>query len=317
MELAGPEKLHKLVDTLSQVILGKEDVIKRMVVGLASGGHILFEDVPGVGKTTLIKALAKAIGCNFRRIQCTPDLLPSDITGVTVYNSKTGQWDFQKGPLFTQILLVDEINRTSPKTQSALLEGMEEKQVTLDGTTYYLEEPFLVLATQNPQEYEGTFPLPESQLDRFTMKLTLGYPPMQDEVRFLATGIRRQAWLDVEQVMDPADFLAVQKEIELVHVAHNLLEYAAALSNATRVHAKVELGISPRGTLHLVKCAMAMAYASNRDYVLPDDIQQVLFSVYKQRLVLDAKVFFEEVTAEAILKEVLARVRVPGNNGNR
>jgi MoxR-like ATPase len=317
MELSGPEKLHILMQTLSRAILGKEDIIKKMVIGLAAGAHILFEDVPGVGKTTLIKGLAKAIGCDFRRIQCTPDLLPSDITGVALYNMKTGKWDFQKGPLFTQILLMDEINRTSPKTQSALLEAMEEKQVTVDGRTYYLPEPFFVLATQNPQEYEGTFPLPESQLDRFTMKLTLGYPPKKEEVRFLATGIRRKTLEDVEQVMEPSEFLAVQKEIEQVYVENNLLEYAAELSIATRVHEKVELGISPRGTLHLVKCAMAMAYASNRDYVLPDDIQQVLFPVYEQRLVLDRSVYFEEVTAGTILKEILSQVRVPGNTGGR
>jgi len=270
-----------------------------------------------VGKTTLVKGLAIAIGCDFRRVQCTPDLLPTDITGVAIYNRKSGQWDFQKGPLFTQILLVDEINRTSPKTQSALLEAMEEKQVTADGTTYNLGEPFIVLATQNPLEYEGTFPLPESQLDRFAMKLSLGYPPKKEEVRFLGIGLRKNTWEYVEQVMDPQEFIKIQKEIEQVYVQENLLEYATELSIATRTHEKIELGISPRGTLHLVKCAMVKAYSANRDYVLPDDIQQQLLPVYGHRLVLDRSSFLEEIDAKMILTEILARVQVPGNKGGR
>ena len=315
--ISGPQKLQRLMQILSRAILGKDEIIEQLVTGIAAGGHILFEDIPGVGKTTLVKGLAIAIGCDFCRVQCTPDLLPTDITGVAIYNRKSGQWDFQKGPLFTQILLVDEINRTSPKTQSALLEAMEEKQVTADGTTYNLGEPFIVLATQNPLEYEGTFPLPESQLDRFAMKLSLGYPPKKEEVRFLGIGLRKNTWEYVEQVMDPQEFIKIQKEIEQVYVQENLLEYATELSIATRTHEKIELGISPRGTLHLVKCAMVKAYSANRDYVLPDDIQQQLLPVYGHRLVLDRSSFLEEIDAKMILTEILARVQVPGNKGGR
>lgn len=314
---SGPQKLQRLMQILSRAILGKDEIIEQLVTGIAAGGHILFEDIPGVGKTTLVKGLAIATGCDFRRVQCTPDLLPTDITGVAIYNRKSGQWDFQKGPLFTQILLVDEINRTSPKTQSALLEAMEEKQVTADGTTYNLQEPFIVLATQNPLEYEGTFPLPESQLDRFTMKLSLGYPPKKEEVKFLGIGLRKNTWEYVEQVMDPQEFIKIQKEIEQVYVHENLLEYAAELSIATREHEKIELGISPRGTLHLVKCAMVKAYSANRDYVLPDDIQQLLLPVYAHRLVLERSSFLEEIDAKMILQEIRARVQVPGNKGGR
>lgn len=314
---AGSEKLQNLTHTLSRVILGKEEVIKQLVIGLSSGGHILFEDVPGVGKTTLVKGLARAIGCDFRRIQCTPDLLPTDVTGVAVYNEKWGRWDFQKGPVFTQVLLVDEINRTTPKTQSALLEAMEEKQVTVDGTTYPLQEPFFVLATQNPLEYEGTFPLPESQLDRFTMKLTLGYPPKEEEIRLLHEGVHQKTWEFAEQVLSPEEYVKIQKEIEEVHVAENLLEYAADLSAATRVHEKIELGASPRATLHLVRCAMVNAYLTNRNYVLPDDIQQIFFSVYGHRLVVDRSMFWESVDIKGILQEIVSQVPVPGRTGRR
>lgn len=314
---AGSEKLQNLAHTLSRVILGKEEVIKQLVIGLSSGGHILFEDVPGVGKTTLVKGLARAIGCDFRRIQCTPDLLPTDVTGVAVYNEKLGRWDFQRGPVFTQVLLVDEINRTTPKTQSALLEAMEEKQVTVDGTTYPLQEPFFVLATQNPLEYEGTFPLPESQLDRFIMKLTLGYPPKEEEIRLLHEGVHQKTWEFAEQVLTPEEYVKIQKEIEEVHVAENLLEYAADLSAATRVHEKIELGASPRATLHLVRCAMVNAYLANRDYVLPDDLQQILFSVYGHRLVVDRSMFWESVDIKGILQEIVSQVPVPGRTGRR
>ncbi len=314
---SGPEKLHHLSLNLSRVIYGKEEAVAHLITGLSAAGHILFEDVPGVGKTTLVKGLARSIGCDFRRIQCTPDLLPTDITGVAIYNEKWGRWDFQKGPLFTQVLLVDEINRTTPKTQSALLEAMEERQVTVDGTTYTLPDPFFVLATQNPQDYEGTFPLPESQLDRFMMKLSLGYPPREEEVRLLNRGIREKTWEHAEQVMQPGEFLAIQKEIEQVHVSGSLLEYATDLSAATRSHEKIELGVSPRGTLHLIKCAMVRAYLSNRDYVLPDDIQLVLYPVYEHRLVMDRGTFWEETDAKAVLQDILARVSVPGNTGRR
>ncbi len=315
--VSGPRKLQNLIEMLSRAVLGKEDVIKQLVVGLAAGGHILFEDVPGVGKTTLVKGLARSLGCDFRRIQCTPDLLPTDITGIPIYNMKSGLWNFQKGPIFTQVLLVDEINRTSPKTQSALLEAMEEKQVTIDGTTYPLAEPFFVLATQNPLEHEGTYPLPESQMDRFTMKLSLGYPSREEEVRLLQKGIHKKTWEYVEQVMETGELLNIQKEIEQVHVENNLLEYAAELSRATRVHENIALGISPRGTIHLVQCAMVHAYISNRDFVLPDDLQEVLRPVFMHRLVMERSSIFEEISLETLLEEMRSRVQVPGSTGSR
>ncbi len=315
--VSGPRKLIQLVDTLSRAILGKEEIIKQLVTGLSAGGHILFEDVPGVGKTTLVKALAKATGCVFKRIQCTPDLLPTDISGVSVYNHQSGEWNFQKGPVFTQVLLADEINRTSPKTQSALLEAMQEKQVTVDGITFELDETFLVIATQNPHEYEGTFPLPESQLDRFTMRLSLGYPPPDSEIKLLRN-ISQDNPLDrVEQVIDPAELSAIRKEAGQVHVDDSLLDYVTRLSAATREHEKIALGVSPRGNLHLVRCARARAYAQNRDYVLPEDIQELFFPVYGHRVILNQAVFFEEENAKVILDEILARVRVPGNTGER
>lgn len=312
-----PQKLQNLVDALAGVILGKEEPIRQLVTGLAAGGHILFEDVPGVGKTTLVKALAKATGCLFRRIQCTPDLLPSDITGVSVYNHQTGEWTFQNGPVFTQILLADEINRTSPKTQSALLEAMQEKQVTADGITRALNEPFFVIATQNPLEYEGTFPLPESQLDRFTMRISLGYPPTEEEIMMLGDLSLNNRLEHLDQVLKPEDLLCIQKEVEQVHMEKSLLAYITALSSATRNHEKIGLGVSPRGSLHLTRCARARAYLARRDYVLPDDIQELLFPVFMHRIIINQGMFFEDVNIKTILNEILNRVRVPGNTGAR
>ncbi|ACB84034.1 AAA family ATPase [Natranaerobius thermophilus] len=309
------DKLENLIDSLSQAILGKREIIRQLVIGISSNGHILFEDVPGVGKTTLVKGLAKAIGFRFRRVQCTPDLLPADITGVTVYNNKTGEWDFQAGPIFTQILLADEINRTSPKTQSALLEAMEEQQVTVDGTTRYLTEPFFVLATQNPQEYEGTFPLPESQLDRFAMKLTLGYPPKHEEKSLLNKFTYYEPLNYVENIMNPEELLKIQREIEQVYVDDSILEYATELSRESREHQQIELGISPRGTLHLIKSAKATACLAGRNFVLPDDIQEMIYPVYSHRLVINQAALLERLENEEVIQDIINKVRVPGNTG--
>jgi len=284
---------------------------------LSAGGHILFEDVPGVGKTTLVKALARASGCAFSRIQCTPDLLPSDISGVSIFNHKTGEWSFKKGPVFTQILLADEINRTSPKTQSALLEAMQEKQVTADGITFKLDEPFMVIATQNPREYEGTFPLPESQLDRFMMRLSLGYPPVENEIDLLRDTPGEDLLERVEQVLDSEELLEIQRETGQVYISDSMLEYTTNLVSATRNHEKIALGISPRGSLHLIRCAKAWAYTQDRDYVLPDDVQELVLPVFGHRIILNQAVFFEEVNNESVLDEILNRVRVPGNIGER
>ncbi len=316
--LMDPEnKLNNLCETLSRAILGKGETIKKLVIGIAANGHILLEDVPGVGKTTLVKGLAKAIGCQFRRVQCTPDLLPADITGVAIYNQKTGEWDFQRGPVFTQILLADEINRTSPKTQSALLEAMEEQQVTVDGVTRELKDPFFVLATQNPQEYEGTFPLPESQLDRFTIKLSLGYPPRYEEKQLLDKFTNQDPLELVEEVMTPEELLQIQNMIQQTHVEDSLLEYVSNLADATRSHQHVSLGISPRGALHLVKCAKALAVISGRNYVLPDDIQSIVIPVFTHRLVMNQSALLESITKEGLLKELIAYTKVPGNLGGR
>ncbi len=284
---------------------------------MSAGGHILFEDVPGVGKTTLVKALARASGCAFSRIQCTPDLLPSDISGVSIFNHKTGEWSFKKGPVFTQILLADEINRTSPKTQSALLEAMQEKQVTADGITFKLDEPFMVIATQNPREYEGTFPLPESQLDRFMMRLSLGYPPVENEIDLLRDTPGEDLLERVEQVLDSEELLEIQRETGQVYISDSMLEYTTNLVSATRNHEKIALGISPRGSLHLIRCAKAWAYTQDRDYVLPDDVQELVLPVFGHRIILNQAVFFEEVNNESVLDEILNRVRVPGNIGER
>jgi len=273
--------------------------------------------VPGVGKTTLVKGLARATGCTFKRIQCTPDLLPTDISGVSIYNHKTGEWTFQEGPVFTQVLLADEINRTSPKTQSALLEAMQEKQVTADGITYTLDEPFLVVATQNPHEYEGTFPLPESQLDRFSMRLSLGYPPPDSEILFLKDIARDDLLERIEQVMTPDELVRIQEEAAAVHVDQSLLEYTTRLSVATREHDQVTLGISPRGSLHLIQCARARAYMQGREFVLPDDIQELIYPVYGHRIILNHAVLFEELSAKSILDEIVSSVQVPGNIGER
>ncbi len=284
---------------------------------MSAGGHILFEDVPGVGKTTLVKALARASGCVFSRIQCTPDLLPSDISGVSIFNHKTGEWSFKKGPVFTQILLADEINRTSPKTQSALLEAMQEKQVTADGITFKLDEPFMVIATQNPREYEGTFPLPESQLDRFMMRLSLGYPPVESEIALLRDTPGEDLLERVEQVLDSKELLEIQRETGQIYISDSILDYTTSLVSATRNHEKIALGISPRGSLHLIRCAKAWAYTQNRDYVLPDDVQELFLPVFGHRIILNQAVFFEEANNESVLDEILNRVRVPGNIGER
>jgi len=311
----GLEKINCLMNTLNGVILGKAEIIKQLTMALLANGHTIIEDVPGVGKTTLVKALARALGCEFRRIQCTHDLLPADITGITVYHNRTGNWTFQEGPVFSQILLVDEINRASPKTQSALLEAMQEMQVTVDGRTYSLPEPFLVIATQNPQEYEGIFPLPESQLDRFTMRITLGYPARRDEINLLQKKRPERIPEEIEPILKVEEMIQIQEEVEKVHTAESLLNYATALSNATRKHRQVILGISPRGTLHLLNCARACAYLGGRDYVIPDDIQEVFFLVFGHRLVVDRTTFLEDIDEKSILQEVLETVPVPGNTG--
>ncbi|HAE59958.1 MAG TPA: AAA family ATPase, partial [Anaerolineae bacterium] len=263
----------QVIENVEKVIIGKHDAIELIVVSLLCEGHVLLEDVPGSGKTMLARSMAVSLGNSFKRIQCTPDLLPNDITGVSIFNQKSGEFEFRAGPIFVNILLADEINRATPRTQSALLEAMQEQQVTVDGVTRELPRPFLVLATQNPVEYEGTFPLPEAQLDRFLMRLSLGYPSPQDERQILINLWREHPITKLESIVDGNEMPALQKLVWDVHVDETLQDYIVRLAAATRSHPDLALGISPRGSLALFKAAQALAAVRGRDHVLPDDIK--------------------------------------------
>ena len=306
-------KLPQLEASLGSVLRGKPDVIRLSVVCLLSRGHLLIEDVPGVGKTTLAHALARSIACGFQRIQCTSDMLPGDILGVTVYNAKTGEFEFKPGPIFTNLLLADEINRATPKTQSALLEAMNERQISIDGKTYPMAEPFLVIATQNPVEHHGTYPLPESQLDRFLMRLRIGYPDSSSEREILRN---HHSGLDapVEHVLSPAELLSVQEAVERISVDEALLDYMLAIVEDTRRHESLSLGVSPRAAQALYRATQALALMEGRDYVIPDDIKRLAGPVFAHRVVLNQRVSLSArsaETAERILDEILSRIEVP------
>ncbi len=302
---------RRVSESVAQVIVGKEDVIQLMLVALFTEGHILLEDVPGIGKTTLAKALSRSLGCSFRRIQFTPDLLPSDITGVSVYNQDTRQFEFRPGPLFAQVVLADEINRAGPRTQSALLEAMQERQVTVDGQTRLLERPFLVMATQNPIELEGTFPLPEAQLDRFLLRLKIGYP-QSDEERAILRRFRIDDPLETLQpVLDAKDALALSRVCRQVFVHEVIEEYIVALVRATRDSEDLALGASPRGSLALYQSSQALAALEGRGYVLPDDVQRLVVPVLAHRLIPGAKMRLRGESAEGVLSAVVERVPVP------
>ncbi|MSQ37824.1 MAG: MoxR family ATPase [Chloroflexi bacterium] len=273
-------------------------------------GHILIEDVPGTGKTVLAKSLARSLGCTFRRIQFTPDLLPSDVTGVAIYNQRTQEFEFRAGPVMSQIVLADEINRATPKTQSALLEAMDEHQVTVDGTTHHLPKPFLVFATQNPIEYEGTFPLPEAQLDRFFLRLQLGYPSLKEEVRILDAQRIAHPVDSLEQVMTEADLLEAQIIARDVHLAEGVKTYIVSVVSATRSHPDVYLGASPRGSLALARAAQAYAAIQGRDYVIPDDVKSLAGPALAHRLILQPQARLKELAATTVVAEVLASVPV-------
>lgn len=297
---------------IEQVIVGKHSEVRLAVVALLSRGHILLEDVPGVGKTVLAKALAQTLGCSFKRIQFTPDLLPSDVTGVSIYNQRTGQFEYRAGPVSAQVVLADEINRATPKTQSALLEAMEERQVTVDGATYPLPEPFIVMATQNPIEYEGTFPLPEAQLDRFLMRLRLGYPERQQEVLILESQQNEHPLESLTQVIDSADLLTAQADVRSVYVDRLISEYIVNITSATRSHPDVYLGASPRGSVGLYRAAQAYAGTEGRDYVTPDDVKRVAPAVLGHRLILSGAARMNRTEPAAVVDEVLGRTPVPG-----
>jgi MoxR-like ATPase len=272
---------------------------------------VLLEDVPGVGKTMMVRALAKSVNANFRRIQFTPDLLPSDVTGISIYNPKEMEFEFRPGPLMGNIILADEINRTSPKTQSALLEGMEEASVTIDGVTHRLQKPFFVMATQNPIEYEGTYPLPEAQLDRFLLKMKMGYPEVDEEIEVLNRAQKVPPIEDLYSVIDLEGLLALQKEIKEVYVDETIKRYIVDIVNQTRRYPGVYLGASPRGSIALMKAAQAYAFMYGRDYVLPDDIQYLAPFVLSHRIILKSEAKFEGITAEEIVNRVIMRIPVP------
>lgn len=296
---------------IGRVIVGKEETVTLALVALLSQGHLLLEDVPGIGKTTLAKALARSLGCEFRRIQFTPDLLPSDLTGLSVYNQKTQDFEFRPGPVLTQILLADEINRATPRTQSALLEAMQERQVTVDGNTILLPRPFFVMATQNPIELEGTFPLPEAQVDRFFMRLKLGYPSADEESLILKRYEQAEPLEDLQPVIDNVTLNAMQKDVQKVRVEDSIRDYVVAIARATRAHSSVELGVSPRGTLYLYHAAQAFAATEGRDYVLPDDVKYLTPFVLTHRLILGAQTRLRGRTTEDILKEIVEAVPAP------
>jgi MoxR-like ATPase len=303
--------VRRLVESVGTVIIGKEAEIEQCILTLLCRGHLLIEDVPGVGKTLMAKSLARATGCQFERVQFTPDLLPSDVTGVNVFNPQHATFEFREGPVFTQILLADEINRATPKTQSSLLEAMEERQVTIDGTTRRLPEPFLVLATENPVELAGTFPLPEAQVDRFLLKVNLGYLSLEEEVRMLDRFQSGSPLESLEPVTDATELQHCQAEVVGVHCDPTIKEYCVRLTQRTRQHPDVGLGASPRGSLGLLHAAQARAASGGRDYVLPDDVKALAPAVLTHRIVVRPNAELRGVTSSTVLTEVLDTEAVP------
>ena len=304
----------KVVDNIEKVIVGKRSAVELAVIGLLCQGHLLIEDVPGVGKTFLARSLARSLGCNFSRIQFTPDMLPSDVTGVSIYNQVSTQFEFRAGPIMAQIVLADEINRATPKTQASLLEAMEERQITVDGKTHSLPRPFLVLATQNPIEYEGTFPLPEAQLDRFLLRLRLGYPELDDEIDILERQQFMHPIADLQQVVSDAELIKAQEEIKGVYIAPPVKRYIVDLVRQTRQHPDVYLGASPRGSLALFRAGQARAIMLGRDYVLPDDIKALVKPALGHRVILGPAARLRDLNTDQVLDEVLNRVPVPGGD---
>jgi len=304
----------RIIENIEKVIIGKHSTIELAVAGLLCQGHLLIEDVPGVGKTMLARTLAKSLGCSFSRIQFTPDMLPSDVTGVSIFNQVSHEFEFRPGPVMSQIVLADEINRATPKTQASLLEAMEERQVTVDGVTHYLVKPFLVLATQNPIEYEGTFPLPEAQVDRFLLRLRLGYPSAENEIRVLESQQFRHPIENVQQVVSVEDLLDAQDAIREIHVSPELKRYIVDIITHTREHPEVYLGASPRGSLALFRTAQAKAAIEGRDYVLPDDIKVLAIPTLAHRVILGPGARLRDLTTTQIVEEILGTLPVPGGD---
>ncbi len=306
------ETCRRIHTELGKVIVGKELALRKILLGMLTNSHILIEDYPGLAKTLIANSLAATTQCKFSRVQFTPDLLPADITGTYIYNQKTGDFELRKGPIFTNILLADEINRSPPKTQSALLEAMQERQVTLDGRSHKIESPFLVLATQNPIEFEGVYQLPEAQLDRFIMRMRVGYPERNEEFQILKGRMaRKQDGFTIEPVASPDNILQMQNAVESVHVNDDVLFYMTDIVRETRLHPQVEVGISPRGTLALLKLSRANAAFDGRDYVIPDDIKAIAFEALSHRLITKAESWIRGFNSEAIIGDVLRKVPVP------
>jgi len=309
--LGVAEKVRLVVDQIETVIVGKRDVVELALTAFLCGGHLLIEDIPGVGKTTLAKALARALALVYKRVQFTPDLLPADITGSSIFNQKTAEFEFREGPIFANIVLADEINRATPRTQSSLLECMEERQVTADGITYELPRPFFVIATENDIEAQGTYPLPEAQMDRFVMRLSIGYPDRADEARILARQTRARPLDALEAVIPRDEILVLQDEVRAVYVDESVRDYIVGLVSATRTHPQVQLGASPRGSLYLLHAAQASAALAGRTFVLPDDVKRLAVSVLSHRLILRPDARLKARTAETIIQEIVGRVPVP------
>lgn len=313
--LQGGHRMHHqieaIIKNIEKVMIGKKEVAELSVVALLAGGHVLLEDVPGVGKTMMVRSLAKSVSAEFRRIQFTPDLLPSDVVGVSVYNPKTLEFEFRAGPIIGNIILADEINRTSPKTQSALLEAMEEASVTIDGETLKIAKPFFVMATQNPIEYEGTYPLPEAQLDRFLLKIKMGYPTVAEEVEVLRRAQYKQPIEEIEAVLSLEELLALQHEVKQVYIEDSVKTYIVELASATRRDGQIYLGVSPRASLALMKAAQAYALLKGRDFVTPDDVQYLAPFVFSHRLILQPEARYEGITAEQVMERIVEWGRVP------
>ncbi|MFO8080995.1 MAG: MoxR family ATPase [Armatimonadota bacterium] len=302
---------EKIIESIETVIVGKHEAVKLTVAGFLSGGHILIEDIPGVGKTMLAKTLAKSVGGSFKRVQFTPDLLPADVTGSSVFNQVEGCFIFREGPVFANVVLADEINRATPKSQAAMLEAMEEFQVTADGVTYDLPKPFFVMATENPIEYEGTYQLPEAQLDRFIMRVSLGYPSADDEVEILTRQIKHHPIEDVTQVLDEGQAAQLQESVRGVFLEESLKEYIVAIVGRTRENPDLELGSSPRGSIALMRCSQALAAVSGRDYVQPDDIKRVAVECLAHRMIVKSEQSIHGLRGTQIVEEILQSVPAP------
>lgn len=305
------ENLNKIIENMEKVIVGKRDSVKLLLVGLLTKGHILIEDVPGLGKTMLALALAKSISADFKRIQFTPDLLPSDVTGGFVYNPKSGDFDFKKGPVFTNILLADEINRTTPRTQSALLECMQEYNVSLDGKTFALPNPFIVVATQNPIEYQGTYPLPEAQIDRFSMKINMGYLLPEEEIKVISEQKVQHPIENLKPALDLEKIVELQDEVKKIQVSPNILDYIVKLVSATRKKEEIKLGASPRASIALMKTSSAWALLEGRDYVIPEDVVHLLPWVLKHRIILQPKAIIAGKTPDQLISDLLKNTPIP------